>query len=202
MPSLPEAARVVEFILASEMKAIAGRVEVGSSSIEGVREMLALTIAVVSATEHMFAAVGPEHPDHWESMEQSAATFVDHYVLTTLAEADAEFKRQITTQRRRKLTARAGKLRLVESDRSKQARWASVTLSQDEPIPIANEVADGLAEATNEAEERLYATSTPSRRRTRWCSQVRSSACWRRRSACSRSCRRARWPRSASTSLE
>ncbi len=157
VPSLPEAARIAEFVLAAEMKALAGRVEGGSATADSLREMLALTIAVVAAAEHMYTAVGPDHPDHWDSMERSAGAFMDHYVVTTLVEGDAELKRQVTTQRRRKLTARAGKLRLVESDRNKQVRWASVTLSPDEPIPIASEVANGLAEATNEAEERLYA---------------------------------------------
>jgi len=156
IPSLPEAARIVEFVLHGEVKAIAGRVEQGSATDDSLRELLGLTIAVVGATEHMHTVVGRDHPEQWESMERSAATFVDHYVAKTLAEGDPELKRQITTQRRRKLTARAGKLRLVESDRNKRARWAAVTLSPDAPIPIANEVADGLAERANEAEERLY----------------------------------------------
>jgi hypothetical protein len=156
VPSVQEAERVVSLVLHGELKRLAGAVaDDGSFAVDNLRELLALTIAVVTATEHMHD-VERQHPDQWESMEQSPATFMDHYVVTTLAAGDAELKRAITTQRRRKLTARAGKLRLVESDRNKRARWASVTLSQDEPIPIANEVANGLAEATNEAEERLY----------------------------------------------
>jgi len=156
VPSLPEAARIVDFVLHDEVKAIAGQVEEVLATAETLREFLALTIAVVGATEHMHTVVGRDHPDQWGSMERSAATFVEHYVAKTLAEGDPELKQQITRHRRRKLTARAGKLRLVESDRNKRARWAAVTLSPDAPIPIANEVADGLAEQTNEAEERLY----------------------------------------------
>lgn len=156
VPSLVEAERIVSFVLGAEMKSVADRVETGSSTEDGLRELLALTIAVVAATEHMYTIVGPDHPDHWESMERSAATFMDHYIVKTLAVGDPELKRGVTRQRKRKLTARAGKLRLVESDRSKRARWAAVALEQDAPIPIANDVADGLAEATNEAETRVY----------------------------------------------
>jgi hypothetical protein len=45
---------------------------------------------------------------------------------------------------------------LVESDRAKRARWVAVTLPQDAPIPIAEEVGEGLGELTLEAEERVY----------------------------------------------
>jgi len=156
VPSLPEAARIVDFVLHGQVKAIAGRVEDGAATVDSLRELLALTIAIVGATEHMYTVVGRDHPDQWDSMARSAATFMDGYVVKTLADGDPELKRAVSQQRRRKLTARAGKLRLVESDRGKRARWAAVTLSQDAPIPIANEVADGLAEQTNAAEERVY----------------------------------------------
>jgi hypothetical protein len=45
---------------------------------------------------------------------------------------------------------------LVESDRNKRARWAAVTLPQDAPIPIAEDVGEGLGELTLETEERVY----------------------------------------------
>jgi hypothetical protein len=45
-------------------------------------------------------------------------------------------------------------LRLVESDRNKRAQWVAVTLPQDAPIPIAEEVGEGVGELTIEAEER------------------------------------------------
>lgn len=156
IPSPDEAARVVDFILHGEMKAIADRAVAEASEVDGLRDLLALTIAAVSATEHMFAIVGLPHPDQWDSMERSAATFMDHYVVETLAAGDPDLQRAVTRQRRRKLTRRAGRLRLVESDRGKRARWAAITLPGDAPIPVAVEVAEGLAERTAEAEERLY----------------------------------------------
>ena len=96
------------------------------------------------------------HPEPWESLERSAQTFMDEFVVKSLVENDRELKRAVTTHRRRKLVARAGVLRLVESDRSKRARWVAVTLPQDAPLPIAEEVGDGLGELTLETEERVY----------------------------------------------
>jgi len=157
LPSLEEAERVVSFVLDSEAKAITGKVaNDGSSTAAHLRDLLSLTIAVVEATEHMYHVVGKPHPDQWESMERSAAAFMDHYVVKVLAEGDPEIKRAATTHRRRKLTARAGKLRLVEPDRNKRARWAAVTLSQDAPIPVAVEVTEGLATRARDATTRLY----------------------------------------------
>ncbi len=156
LPSLEEAARIVDFVLRCEVKEISGRVEDGATTVDSLRDLLAVTIAVVGATEHMYTVVGREHPDQWDSMARSAAKFMDGYVVGTLGEGDPELKRAVSRQRRRKLSARAGTLRLVESERSKRARWAAVTLPQDSPIPISNEVADGLAEETNAAEERIY----------------------------------------------
>lgn len=72
-----------------------------------------------------------------------------------LAENDPELKRAVTKQRRRKLAARAGGLRLVESQRDKRARWVAVTLPQDAPIPISMEIADGLNEQAMTFEERI-----------------------------------------------
>jgi hypothetical protein len=81
---------------------------------------------------------------------------MDHFVVTWLAEGDPELKRAVTWHRRRKLAAHRGVLRLVESDCAKRARWVAVTLPQDAPIPIAEEVGEGLGELTLEAEERVY----------------------------------------------
>ncbi|MBA2320448.1 MAG: hypothetical protein H0V89_04765 [Deltaproteobacteria bacterium] len=156
VPSLDEAERVVSLILHGEMNTIAESVADGLPPLESLRELLALTIAVVEATEHMYAVVGRPHPDQWESMERSAATFMDHYVVKVLAEGESEIKRAVTAHRRRKLTARAGKLRLVEPERNKRARWATVTLPQDAPIPVAVEVTEGLAALTHDATARLY----------------------------------------------
>ncbi len=156
VPSLDEAARVVDFILQVEMQAIADRAVAGAHPSEGVRDLLALTIAVVGATEHVFALLGRTHATQWESLERSAATFMDLYVVGTLAEGNADLKRAVTKQRRRKLTAKAGRLRLVESDRNKRSRWAAVTLPPGAPMPIAPEIADDLHEPLLIAEERVF----------------------------------------------
>ena len=156
VPSLDEAARVIDFILEGEMKAIADRATSGAHPSEGVRDLLALTIAVVGATEHLFGILGRTHATQWESLERSAATFMDLYIVGTLAEGNPELKRAVTKQRRRKLAARAGRLRLVESDRNKRSRWAAVTLPPNAPMPIAPEIADDLHEPLLYAEERLF----------------------------------------------
>lgn len=156
MPSLDEAARVVDFILHGELKAIAERAVGGAPTAESLRDLLALTIAVVGATAHLYTVLGRPHPTQWESLERSATTFVDHYVVKVLAENDPEVKRAVSKQRRRKLSARAGRLRLVESDQKRRSRWAAVTLPRDAPIPIAPEIADTLHEPMADAEERLY----------------------------------------------
>ena len=118
--------------------------------------MLGLTIAVVGAAEQLYRSIGRPYPEQWESMERSAETFTDQFVVKWMANADAELKHSITKHRRRKLTAKAGTLRLVESDRNKRARWAQVTLPGEAPLPIAEEVGEGLGELTLETEERLY----------------------------------------------
>lgn len=119
-------------------------------------DLLAMTIAVVGATEQLYRVLGKRHPEQWESLERSAETFADEHVVALLASADPEFKRAVTTQRNRKLIARAGALQLVESDHNQRARWAAVTLPEDAPIPIAEDVGERLGEATYEAEERLF----------------------------------------------
>jgi len=156
VPSLEEAERVVSFVLHDELGQLVSDVSNGTSTEASLRRMLAVTIAVVGACESMFRSIGLPYPDQWESMERSAETFTDHFVVKWMAEADADLKRSITKHRRRKLTAKAGVLRLVESDRNKRARWAQVTLPDDAPIPIAVEVGEGLNELTMNAEERLY----------------------------------------------
>lgn len=156
VPSLDEAARVVDFILQEEMKAIADRAVAGAPAAEGLRDLLALTIAVVGATEHLFGMLGRSHPAQWETLERSAATFMDQYVVKTLAADASDLKLAVTKQRRRKLAVRAGRLRLVEADRDKRSRWAAVTLPPDAPIPIAPEIADTLHEPMLGAEDRLF----------------------------------------------
>lgn len=156
VPSLDEAARVVSFVLHDEMGAVAERATAGAHPTEGVRDLLALTIAVVGATEHLYTVLGRAHPEQWESLERSAATFMDHYVVDTLVEGNPDLKRAVTKQRRRKLTAKAGRLRLMESDRNKRSRWGAVTLPSNAPMPISPEIADDLHEPTLYAEERLY----------------------------------------------
>jgi hypothetical protein len=144
----------VRFLLGGEARRIAGKVAQGVPLAESLREYLALTIAVVGAAEQLYRAVGQPHPEQWESLERSAETFMEHFVVTWLAEGDPELKRAVTRHRRRKLTAHRGVLRLVESDRARRARWVAVTLPQDAPIP--EEVGEGLGELTLEAEERVY----------------------------------------------
>jgi hypothetical protein len=156
VPSLDEADRVVSFVLGSEAKDVAAMVAAGAPTADALRELLAITVAVVGATEQLYRAIGRKHPEQWESLERSAETFADEYVVKWLANADPEFKRAVTKQRRRKLVARAGALQLVESDRDQRSRWAAVTLPPDAPIPIAEDVGEGLGESTHEAEERLF----------------------------------------------
>jgi len=105
----------------------------------------------------MFRSIGRPYPGQWESIERSAETFTDQHVVKWMANADPELKTSITKQRRRRLTVKAGALLLVESDRNKQARWASVTLPLDAPIPISEEAGEGLHAVIFEAEDRLYA---------------------------------------------
>ena len=69
---------------------------------------IALTIAVVTMAERLYLVIGKPHPDQWESMERSANTFTDHFVVKWLAENDPELECAVTKQRRRKLAARAG----------------------------------------------------------------------------------------------
>lgn len=156
LPSLEEAHRVVTFVLNDEARAIAGKVAEGASTSESLREIVALTIAVVGATEHLYRMIGPTYPEQWESMERSAATFTDQHVVSFLADNDPAMKRALTKHRRRRLSARAGALCLVESERGKRTRWSKVTMPDDAPIPIAVEVGDGLGELAFEVEERLH----------------------------------------------
>jgi hypothetical protein len=100
--------------------------------------------------------VGREAPSQWESLERSAETFTDHFVLELLAQNAPEMKRDVKKHRRRKLAARRGALCLVESDRNKRARWSAVTMPDDAPIPIDVSVADGLGELAFEVENRLH----------------------------------------------
>jgi hypothetical protein len=150
VPSLEEAERVASFFLHHQHGQLARYVASWSSPVESLREMLAWTIAVVGAVESMHRSIGRPYPEQWESIERSAETFTDHFVVKWMANADTDLKRSITKQRRRKLTAKAGALRLVESDRNKRARWAHVTLPADAPLPIAEEVGEGLGELTLE----------------------------------------------------
>src|SRR4051812_44372206 len=99
VPSLDEAARVIDFILHGEMKSIADRVSGGAATTESLGELLGLTIAVVAATEHLYAVLGRAHPTQWESLERSSATFMDHYVVDLLAAENPELKRAVTAQR-------------------------------------------------------------------------------------------------------
>ncbi|MDB4953930.1 MAG: hypothetical protein JWO36_1499 [Myxococcales bacterium] len=156
VPSLDEAERVVSFVLHDQLGQLAGKVASGTSTDESLREMLGLTIAVVGAAEQKHRSIGRPYPDQWESMERSAEMFTDQFVVKWMANADAELKHSITKHRHRKLTAKAGTLQLVESDRNKRARWAQVTLPGDAPLRIAEEVGEGFGEQTLETEERLY----------------------------------------------
>jgi hypothetical protein len=85
-------------------------------------DLLAMTVAVVGATEQLYRVLGKQHPEHWESLERSAETFADEHVVALIANADPEFTRAVTMQRDRKLVARAGALQLMESDRNQRAR--------------------------------------------------------------------------------
>lgn len=147
---------MVSFVLATEARDIADGVSEGASTADRLRAFLGLTIAVVGATESLFRSVGRPFPDQWESLERSAKTFMDHFVIKVLADRDPDLKRAVTKHRHRKLAARAGALSLVEPDRNKRTRWAAVKLPLDAPIPISEDVSNGLADISFAAEERLY----------------------------------------------
>ncbi|MCL4228962.1 MAG: hypothetical protein KJZ91_31220 [Myxococcales bacterium] len=53
----------MSFVLATEAKDIAGGVAEGASATDSLRSFLALTIAVVGATEELFQSVGAPYPD-------------------------------------------------------------------------------------------------------------------------------------------
>lgn len=142
-------------MLVEQAAAVAAGVLDGAPPAENLRELVALTIAVVLYAERAYRSIGKRHPDQWESLERSANTFTDEFVVKTLAANDPELKKAITKQRRRKLAARAGGLSLVESARDKQARWVAVTLPDDAPMPISEAVANGLNERTMELEDEL-----------------------------------------------
>ncbi len=150
VPSLDEAERVVSFVLSRELAQLAAKVADGAATADSLREFLALTIAIVGATESLYQASGKPNPSQWETLERSAHTFADHFVLKWLAENDPQLRREVTRHRRRKLTARAGTLCLVETDRDKQKRWSAVMLADDAAVPIAPEVGEGLAESLHD----------------------------------------------------
>jgi hypothetical protein len=156
LPSLDEAHRVVTFVLDDQARAVAGKVAEGAPTDDSLREIIALTIAVVGATEHLYRMIGPTYPDQWESMERSSRAFTDHHVIGFLAENDPAWKRALTKHRRRKFSARAGALCLVESQLGQRARWSKVTLPDNAPIPISVAVSEGLGELAYEVEQRLH----------------------------------------------
>lgn len=145
----------MSFVLKDEAGAIATAFTTTGDKKASLRDTLALTVAVLTETERAYQSIATRSPDQWESLERSAATFTDEFVVKWLAENSPELKRDVTTQRRRKLSARAGELQLVESARDKRARWVAVTLPANAPIPIAEGIAEALIDATFAAEERL-----------------------------------------------
>jgi hypothetical protein len=146
---------VVTWVLQEEAGAIAASVVAGSAKAETMRRFLALTIAVLTQTEKAFRAIAPEHPSQWESLERSAHTFTDEHVIKWLAENNPNLKCAIEQHRRRRLSAHAGQLQLVESDREKRARWVAVTFPENTPMPIGSDVSDDLLEAKMEAQTRI-----------------------------------------------
>lgn len=145
----------MSFVLHDQLKPIATGAVEGEPTAASVREIIALTVAAVTIAERLYRLIGKPYPGQWESMERSASTFTDQFVVKWLAANDPELKRAVTKQRRRKLAARAGSLRLVESQRDKRARWVTITLPQDAPIPIPMDVADGLNERAMTFEDRI-----------------------------------------------
>lgn len=145
----------MSYVLKDEAGAIADRFTSAKDVKASLRETLSLTIAVLIQAERAYQSIATRFPDHWESLERSAAVFTSEFVVKVLAENAPWLKKGISTQRRRKVQARAGTLLLVESTLDKRARWVAVTLSPDSPIPIAEDVADGLLDATMQIEERL-----------------------------------------------
>ncbi len=174
VPSLDEAHRVVTYVLDDELKRLAGQLDGDQPSADTLRGMVALTVAVVGATESLYSAVGREHPENWESLERSAAVFMNQHVVKWLAQNDPHVRRAVQSQRRRKLAARAGTLQLVESDRNKRTRWAAVVLPKDAPIPVSEDKLEGLAELVDDAEGRLFEhlSAVPSNDMLTMCGQI------------------------------
>lgn len=61
----------------------------GAPSAASLREIMALTIAVVTLAERTYHLLGGKQPDQWESLERSADTFTDHFVVNCLVATDA-----------------------------------------------------------------------------------------------------------------
>jgi hypothetical protein len=77
-----------------------------------LRRFLALTVAVLTETEHAFRAIAPKHPTQWESLERSANVFTDEHVIKWLAENNPDMQRAVAQHRRRKVMAGAGTRRV------------------------------------------------------------------------------------------
>src|SRR3982751_5024248 len=103
LPSLDEAHRVVTWVLQDEAGAIAADVAAGSPKADTLRSFLALTVAILTQTEHSFRSIAPLHPTQWESLERSAAVFTDEHVIKWLAENSPEMQRAVTLHRRRRV---------------------------------------------------------------------------------------------------
>jgi hypothetical protein len=146
---------VASFILDDQVEAIAGSLARRASTADNLREVLALTIAVVTIVERTYKAMSDRYPDHWESLEQSAHTFVDHFVVEHFADSDPEVQRALAKHRERRVEKRAGKLGLVESERDQRTRWAVSSFPEGTPMPISEEVAEGLNELTLDVRDRI-----------------------------------------------
>lgn len=160
LPNLKEAERVASYIVTEELRKITDAMQTTSLGAlelpDAFREFLALTIAVSATVEHFYRLFGKQYPDHWESLEHSAQVLNDHGLLK-LWDVENESKRGLKRQRRRRLERRAGVLHLVESNHATHARWATVALPDDAPVPVAENVREGLPQAAELFERRVQA---------------------------------------------
>jgi len=105
--------------------------------------------------ERSFALIGRRYPEQWESLEQSAHTFLDAFLLDRFANDDPKMREAVATHRARRIARTAGQLKLVESERDQHARWVAESYPDGTRMPITNEVAEDLNEATFEVRDRL-----------------------------------------------
>lgn len=169
MPSLDAAERVVWSVLQREL----GKVTKRASPDGALRKVLALTVAVVTVVDETYRVFRRSYPKQWRSIEASAKTFTECFVIPWIANGDAKSKKLLRSHRRRRLAARDGTLQLIEADRNKRGQWFELRLSADAPIPVSQKLAVGLPRLALAAQVGGRGRGLYGCRSTRRCSQER-----------------------------